>query len=991
MTTPAQARGTSLAVRLLALVVVPMLALSLLAVQRIGDERAAAHEATALVDAVELQQAVASVYPHAQVEQIALEGLALIDELGWPRGVVAAFSGVDLETMFRANEAELDRALDHLTNRYGDLVLGSGQRLENRVTEVRVLIDLQRDRSQRRVARGHEVNGVFEQLHGVLDDVLGQLRASRTSDGSTDMRRIQLALLGEVVVSAGERAQVQLRSLLYQTEQARENSAALGAIHEALLESYRLTVDPDQRADFDAIVVMAAALPDMPVSETDSGDDGVANLDPKVIAASADVALAQFDYLHQVAGYSTDFHALVVDDAERSAAEARAEETRTTWLLAAIAAITAILIGYVLVSTVAPIRKLTRRAEAISQGQLDHEPLRVGGPRDLRALITTTNDMVDTLHQMQDEVSRLASGDVDPNSTPDLPGAIGISMRESMRRLASVTGRLKRSEQFSSAIVARAADAIWTVDDHGRIRSANSASEVLTGCPAGDQLGQPLSSFLTSTRGEATVTTADGQTVPVLTVDSTVDVDDERITIVIAHDISERARYEARLAYQASHDALTGLPNRFSLLSHLDRCLVDHHDVAVLFVDLDGFKNINDTKGHAVGDQVLSAVAERLRGCVAGVDFIGRLGGDEFVIVTSHNDVVGDTVAFGEWVIRAIEQPHHIGGESFSLSASIGVAFPPIGTTALDTLRQADNAVYQAKRRGRGRVEIFDAAMQERIDHEADLELALRHAVGRDELSVHLQPVLDLATGRIVSAEALARWHRPSIGPVSPDEFIPIAERTSLIFDVERWMLKRVCEQLVDWRRRDPNCRTRIAVNISGRHLIDGELIVDVDEALAITGVDPTMLELELTETHLLDDHGRATRVLESLRRRGISIAIDDFGTGYSSLTYLRHLPIDLVKIDRSFVARVTENGYDATIIEALLTISRRLNLVVVAEGVETHEQLEFLRARGCDRAQGFLIARPGSVAATEPMILTEADLWPMERSDSGASLTAPR
>jgi diguanylate cyclase (GGDEF)-like protein len=590
------------------------------------------------------------------------------------------------------------------------------------------------------------------------------------------------------------------------------------------------------------------------------------------------------------------------------------------------------------------------------------------------------NDLVSTLDRVNGRIARLASGEVDVAEADEvLPGAIGESLRDSFVHLANVTAQLHRSEGLASAIVAQADDAIWTTDADGIVLTANEASTRLTGLSISDQIRRALPSMLSRTDGEATVLTRSDVSPKVLVARSVIDTGDESVIAVIAHDISERSQFEERLNYQALHDALTGLPNRFALLEHLDEMSALHPgQIGVLYLDLDGFKAVNDVRGHAVGDRVLTEIADRLRRGVRDGEFIGRLGGDEFVVVTHRFVQSADLVALGHRLIREVELPIDDDGTFFSLSASVGVATPLGGTSPLAMIGQADNAVYQAKLRGKGRVEIFDAAMQDQLDNEAELELALSEAVRNDELVLHLQPITDLRTNRVDRAEALVRWMRPGHGMVSPADFIPIAERSALILEIERWVLMRVCQHLVAWRQRDPECTYRISVNISGRHLGDGDLLADIDAVLSMTGADPTMLELELTETRLLEDLNRTKSVLNELRSRGITIAIDDFGTGYSSMTYLRELPVDCLKIDRSFVAQATDYGYDSTVIEALLTIGHALNLIVVAEGVETEAQVEYLRSRGCQLAQGFLLARPMPVADAEAYMFAGAadDVW---------------
>jgi len=436
---------------------------------------------------------------------------------------------------------------------------------------------------------------------------------------------------------------------------------------------------------------------------------------------------------------------------------------------------------------------------------------------------------------------------------------------------------------------------------------------------------------------------------------------------------------ESRLAEEARIDNLTGLPNRFAVLEYLERMLTalvaaseqpgQVQTVGVMFLDVDGFKSVNDTHGHAVGDVVLRDIAQRLRGSIRDVDFVARLGGDEFlVIVADINDPIR-LVSFGERMIQEIEQPYTIGDQLFAVSASVGATMVETGDEPLSVIERADAAVYQAKRRGRRRVEMFDKELQRSIEHQAELELALRQAIQHGELRMYLQPLADLNTGLPAGAEALVRWERPGVGLVSPNDFIPIAERSGLIFELERWMLEAACRRIAEWRLMGQGQGMRLAVNISGRHLIEGNLIADLDDAIAATGADPRLLEIELTESQLLDDVARASTVLAGVRDRGVKVAIDDFGTGYSSMTYLQKLPVDIVKIDRSFISSATTNDFDSTIVDTVVTLARTLDLDVVAEGIETAEQLAYVINAGVSLGQGFLLARPVPAHEAEAVI----------------------
>ncbi len=947
--------------------VVPIVALTVLAFQRIDSERTAATRAREVAALVQLQRDVSAVYPYANLERIALEGLSRVDELGVPRNLVKTMSGVDLEGITSTNAELLDRSLDRLAERHPTLALPDGTGLGERLRGIRIALDEQRGLSEERIALGPDVQAVFDELSSVLGDALASTNTREALPPEFAAHATSMRALSDVLVSGGEYGQAVLNALLLAQSDTREEAGRRHAVHEALLDVFERSIDPGEAAEVGAVRTgLREFVGDVPISEQ-AGQLGVT--DPAVISAATAAILDLFDYLSDLEQYSADFHEQVQADVTGRADAADTRVANAWSLLAMIAVVTAGLIVAVMLSILRPLRGLTTRAEAITNGVLDLEPLAVRGPTDIRALTVTMNEMLGTLHRVNGEITRLAAGDIDATTVPDLPGAIGISMRDSVRHLATVTAQLQRSEQLSSAIVTQAADAIWTVGPDGRIRTANEASEQLTRVARARQIGMPITDLLTAISGEAAVKTPLGPNPKVLVATSVIDAGDDIVTAVIAHDISERTRFEERLAYQAHHDALTGLPNRFAVLERLDEILRTEPNVAVLFVDLDSFKSVNDTHGHAVGDQVLGAVGTILTRCVRSSEFVGRLGGDEFVIIVRDVVEATDALTLGYRVIRELEQPQEHDGHVFVLSASVGVAFPEIGTSALDAIRHADSAVYQAKRRGRGRVERFDAAMQEQIEHEAAVELALRQAVRNDELRIHLQPVFDLATDRISGAEALVRWERPGFGLVPPNDFIPIAERSSLIFEVERWVLTQACERIAAWRQMNASCDYRVAVNISGRHLIEGDLLTDVERALALSGADPTMLELELTETQLLEDLDRATSVLDALRARGITIAVDDFGTGYSSMTYLRHLPIDTVKIDRSFVARATEHGYDSTVIEALITVASALGLTVVAEGIETEGQLDYVRSHGCHRGQGYLLARPMPVIDAEAMM----------------------
>lgn len=947
-----------------------MIGLSALAYQRIGQENRSATEAIQLADDTRVQSAVAAVYGPAQLEQTALEGLAAIDTLGVPRDLVVTISGADFEGIYNTNRIELDQSLDELAAVETERVPSTAG-LAEALGFIRGELNVQRTLSEASRAELEGIGEVFERLDNILAETLiGAESSATTSSASADTSgvRSELEALNRVLVGAGARGASMLSGLLDHSPETTLEIIEADARLELAIESFVAMLADDELLRFEEVMQSIDPLPQEFVSLDDRVSIAAA-IDPTYIRTAAEAMLNQFAFVAALEKYSNEFHDAAVVSLDNEAVAAQSAAMRTTLAVVATIAVSLLVLFTLTVSMLRPLKRLTKRAATISDGGFDVEPLPLHGPKDVRTLTNTMNDMMATLHQVDHDISTLANGAYS-DLRSELPGSIGVSLRGSIQRLEDTNRELLASQQLASAIVEQAADAIWTVDAKGIIATANEASVSLTGVPASTQIGQSLRLYLPANDGEVTIEDATGERARLLIASSDINSGSEPLTAVIARDISERLRYEERLAYQAHHDALTGLPNRFAILGELGvRPLGEA--VAILFLDLDGFKSVNDTQGHLAGDRLLTEVGSRLSVHVRPGDFVGRLGGDEFVVIMNNYDRESDVVAFGNRLIQEVEQPFTDGDNIFALSASIGVAsfengLEAIGLTPLDGIRCADNAVYEAKRRGRGRVEMFDAHLQETIVKNAEIEIALRQAVRNDELEIHLQPVLDMPSGTFTSAEALVRWNRPGHGMVSPGAFIPIAERSSLIFEIGRLVMMKACETLREWADDEALCKLKIAVNIAGSHLLDGNLIDDLDSTILLTGANPTLLELELTETQLMEDIERARRVLEEIRERGISVAIDDFGTGYSSMAYLRQLPIDTLKIDRSFVSSITEENFDSTVIDALLTIGHALGLSIVAEGIECEEQLAYLASQGCDRAQGFHLARPVPIADAE-------------------------
>jgi diguanylate cyclase (GGDEF)-like protein len=422
-------------------------------------------------------------------------------------------------------------------------------------------------------------------------------------------------------------------------------------------------------------------------------------------------------------------------------------------------------------------------------------------------------------------------------------------------------------------------------------------------------------------------------------------------------------RKDEDLRYQAFHDALTGLPNRALFLDRIDQSLAtaarDGEIRGVIFFDLDHFKIVNDTLGHEAGDTLLKEVSQRIKQCLRKSDTVARLGGDEFVVLLGHAGSPEAYAIVAQKIIAAVSEPLGLCGNEVRVGCSLGIAcFPADSDDAADLMKHADLAMYQAKSAGRGRYSFFQPEMTELSAQRLRDENALRHALSHGELELFYQPKISLQTQALCGVEALVRWRHPQRGLVPPGEFIPLAEATGLIVALGDWAMEQACRQIAAWRAMGLD-EIKIAVNVSARQLQSADL---VQRILALTqqyGVSPSSLELELTESVVMAKPELAARIFSALRETGLTIAIDDFGTGYSSLAYLRRLPIDVLKIDRSFVATVDSDAADGEIVKAILTLARSLHLSVVAEGVETAGQAGFLATHGCPVAQGYHFARP--------------------------------
>jgi diguanylate cyclase (GGDEF)-like protein len=453
----------------------------------------------------------------------------------------------------------------------------------------------------------------------------------------------------------------------------------------------------------------------------------------------------------------------------------------------------------------------------------------------------------------------------------------------------------------------------------------------------------------------------------------------------------ELTRRQEELAFMATHDALTGLPNRTLILDRVEQMLVrSRHSqtpVAALFIDLDNFKTINDTLGHGAGDELLRVVAARLDGVVRDIDALGRLGGDEFVIVAEGMSLSAGPELIAERLLEALKQPFELEGvdHRLTVTASVGIAAGD-RISAEELLRDADIAMYRAKWDGKNRYVVFESGMQDAVQSRMELELDLRAAYEHEEFFLAYQPTFDLRDMTPTGMEALIRWRSPVRGTVQPDDFIPLLEETGLIVEVGAWVLREACRQGAAWHA--SGYHIGIAVNVAARQLDTDEFVTEVRDALRQSGLDPGALTIEITETTLMDNADETARRLVAIKELGVRIAIDDFGTGYSSLAYLQRFPVDALKIDRSFISRMSQDPEGEALIRTLVQLGKSLSIETLAEGIEQSRELSLLKEEHCDSGQGFLFARPLDPAACELFLreriggalVTHAPVSPVDR-----------
>jgi len=563
--------------------------------------------------------------------------------------------------------------------------------------------------------------------------------------------------------------------------------------------------------------------------------------------------------------------------------------------------------------------------------------------------------------------------------------------RATLGSFMDITGRkqaeeaLRQSEEKYRNILESIQEAYFEVDLNGKFTFLNDSMARLTGCSKEELLGMNHKQFTNEETAKEVFQAFDnvyttgepskGFDWQIIRKDGGEGFIEASVTLQkdssgkptgfkgMIRDITERKRTEQQINYMATHDVLTGLPNRLmfnQLLSQAIRSAQRHkRQLAVFFIDLDRFKTINDSLGHEAGDRLLKEMAKRFKRSLRADDVVGRLGGDEFVILIEEVDELSQIALVAHKILSSTIKPMVLTGEECRITASIGISiYPKDGVDELSLMKNADIAMYFAKEEGRNNYQFYSKDIQSQSNKRFSIETNLRRALERNELSLEYQAKVDFKTGMITGVEALLRWQNQFLGSVTPIQFIPVAEDTGLIVPIGRWVMKTACAQNVAWQRQGLP-PIRISINLSLRQLMDDKLLEDIKAALDDSGMAPNLLELEITESMVMHNPARLIAELTNIKKLGVRLAIDDFGTSYSSLAQIKHFPIDTLKVDRSFIRNLTQNSENQAITESIIAMGKTLSLTVVAEGVETQEQKDFLRDLICDEMQGFYFSKP--------------------------------
>jgi len=556
---------------------------------------------------------------------------------------------------------------------------------------------------------------------------------------------------------------------------------------------------------------------------------------------------------------------------------------------------------------------------------------------------------------------------------------------------------MKRSKQellLATKVIDSAQEGIMITDADQNIQWVNAAFTAITGYKADYAIGKAphilksgqhsptfykqLWDSIHKTgiwQGEIWKRTADGKSLPTWQSIASIKDSSGKVThyTAVFTDISKQKKVEKNLRYRSHYDALTDLPNRALFLEHLDQSLAFAErkkiPMAVMLLDLDCFKIINDTLGHIVGDQLLQAVAKRLKTCIRESDMVARLGGDEFTVILPEITHEKDAVQVGEKIIASFDKPFRLANREVSITTSVGISIYPSDGKDMDTLiKQADAAMYHAKEAGKNKYQLCTQEINNIAHKRLELETALKYALEREEFEIHYQPQVNIITGKITGSEALVCWRRPGHGLVSPADFIPLAEETGLIIPLGEWVLQQTCVQIRTWRDTGlPAPRT--GVNLSARQFQQNDAIAGIEHVLGKTGVDPSLLSIEITESVAMNDVETTISIMQAINKMGISISVNNFGAGYSSLKHLKRSPIQTLKIDRSLVRDITHDHDNATVVAAIIAMAKSPGLQIIAEGVETEEQCRFLLAHECNEAQGYLTGPPMTAAAFEQVL----------------------
>ncbi len=594
-----------------------------------------------------------------------------------------------------------------------------------------------------------------------------------------------------------------------------------------------------------------------------------------------------------------------------------------------------------------------------------------------------TNRLVKPLTAISADFKRVAKQDYSPcNISSDFVELQSLAV--GFNSMVTEIDKSQRELRQAAVVFSSSLDGIIITDTTGHIVAANQALTTITGYSEQEVLGQKPSLFKSNRhapsfyhaiwesidktgywRGEICYQRKNGEHFPTLLTLKAVKDDNDRIShhVGIITDISSIKETENKLSHLAHHDPLTELPNRLLLSSSLEHAL--HHakrdkkQVAILFLDLDRFKNVNDSMGHTQGDHLLKLVASRLAKNMRAEDTIARLGGDEFVILIEELEGIQGIIKIAKNTLKLFKKPFHIQDQDIFIEASIGISIYPNDGKNTDTLlRNADAAMYRAKEKGRNNYQFYTKALTDKAHERFTIETNLRQALERGEFELYYQPQFSLVDNTLTGVEALIRWNHPEQGLVSPASFIPVAEETGLIVPIGKWVLQAACMQHQAWLK-EGYPPIKIAVNLSARQFHESGMVEMISNMLEETTMDSTYLELELTESIIMNDVESTIKILNELHWMGLEISIDDFGTGYSSLSYLKRFPIDRLKIDQSFIRDISINPSDAELVTAIITLARSMKLRVLAEGVETKEQLHYLKKQGCDEVQGYYYSRP--------------------------------